>query len=242
MKDNRIILALDVSDPEKARSLVEMLIGQVACVKIGLELITALGAPKAIQLLKDLGAKVFFDGKFHDIPNTVGRASAAVSRLGVRMFSVHASGGRESFRAAVAHKKESLVWGVTVLSSLEKKDSVEIYREGPDRKVIQFAHILVQEHADGIICSPSEAALLRKQAAFEHMALATPGVRPSWASKNDQKRTLTPQEAIQAGADYLIIGRPITEASGDVGSPLEAVKRINAEIDSVITLEPRILI
>jgi len=241
---DKIIVPLDVSGVGKATELVNLLSPYVGFFKIGLEFIWSSIAelilfpePEAIALLKMIrtlataigGLHCFIDAKLADIPNTVKGASVAVSRMGVRMFNVHASAGKEAILQAVANKRNSLVLGVTVLTSIDGDECVSIFGEEPRDKVIEFATMLVDAEADGVICSPQELEALR---VFDPGVLlrVTPGVRPKWAAIGDQKRVMTPGEAIKAGADYLVIGRPITKPPPEIGGPVEAAKKIAEEI------------
>lgn len=217
---DKIIVALDTDSLKTAESLVKQLSPYVGHFKIGLELATAVGAPGAVQMVHKLGGKVFYDGKFNDIPNTTARASKVISSLGVSMFDVHASSGPEAIRAAIKNKGKSKVLGVTVLTSLHEKGD----------KVLKLAEMLKNTKADGIICSPWEAKLIRKYKKFNRLLIVTPGIRPKWAAADDQKRHLTPLEALRAGADHLVIGRPITKPPAWVGTPLEAIKLIYKEL------------
>jgi len=227
---DRIIVALDVSTLGEAEALVEALAPHVGCFKVGLQLITAVGAPQVVEFLHKRGGKVFLDGKFNDIPNTVGEAAAAASKLGVAMFNVHASCGIEAMAAAVKNKGQSQVLAVTVLTSLEENNAHLIFGSPSKAKVIQFARDAKLAGVDGIICSPQELELLGKQKELAGLRKVTPGVRPEWAAVGDQKRVMTPGEAIRAGADYLVIGRPITQPPAEIGGPIEAAKRITEEI------------
>ncbi|MEK9135034.1 MAG: orotidine-5'-phosphate decarboxylase [Patescibacteria group bacterium] len=242
---DRIILPLDVDSVQKATNLVELLAPYVGPFKVGLEFINTMLAslilPKdreeaesnlwAIRRLFDLlSGKIFWDGKFDDIPNTVAGASIPVAKMGVRMFNVHASAGRESVVKAVANKGNALVLGVTVLTSIDSKECVFIFGQEPGTKVLRFALMLADVKADGIICSPHELSLIRTLPDLDSLLTITPGVRPEWAAVGDQKRVMTPGEAIRAGADYLVIGRPITQPPSEIGGPVKAAKRIAAEI------------
>lgn len=254
---DRIILPLDVSSVAEARSLVDLLKPHVGVFKVGLEFIYSTiadlllrGDEEAIVLLKEvralakaLGAEhVFWDGKLCDIPNTVKGASVAISRMGVQMFNVHASAGKKAVMAAVANKGNSLVLGVTVLTSIGKQDDgtdecVSIFGDNAGKKVVQFARMLCDVGADGIICAPAELLILSEAEISDGLLRATPNVRPEWAaSKDDQdkKRQMTPGEAIKAGADYLVIGRPITKPPAEIGGPVEAAKRIADEIATAL--------
>lgn len=231
---DRIIVALDVDSLEKAGALVGSLAPYVGCFKVGLELLTAVGAPKVVDFVHSRGGKVFYDGKFADIPATVGAASKVVAIMGVKMFNVHASAGKKAIEAAVANKGNSLVLGVTVLTSIDEEECISIFGDMPGPKVLQFGRMLLAMGADGIICSPKELEILGKHPELDKLMKTTPGVRPLWAAANDQKRVMTPAEAIKAGATALVIGRPITKPPAEIGTPLEAVKRITEEIAAAL--------
>lgn len=226
----KIIVALDVDSLAKAKLLVESLAPHVGCFKIGLELLTAVGAPKVIEFIHSLGGQVFYDGKFNDIPNTVSGAVKAVAGLNVKMFNVHASAGRKSLEAAVVNKGNCQVLGVTVLTSIDAEECISIFGDRPGPKVLQFAKMLAEVRADGIICSPQELELLGKQKELDCLLKITPAVRPEWATAGDQKRIMTPAEAIKAGATALVIGRPITKPPAEIGTPADAAKKITEEI------------
>ncbi|MFZ2153770.1 MAG: orotidine-5'-phosphate decarboxylase [Candidatus Moraniibacteriota bacterium] len=231
---DRIIVALDVNSLDKAKSLVEILAPHVGCFKIGLELITAIGAPQIVDFIHSLGGQVFYDGKFDDIPNTVGGATKAVAALKVKMLNVHASAGIESMMAAVANKGDALVLAVTVLTSLEENNANLIFGGPSKAKVLQFARDAKLSGCDGIICSPQELELLGKQKELSGLLKITPGVRSAWAVTGDQKRIMTPAEAIKAGATALVIGRPITKPPAEIGSPVDAANKIAEEISTVL--------
>ncbi|MBI1909155.1 MAG: orotidine-5'-phosphate decarboxylase [Deltaproteobacteria bacterium] len=228
--EEKIIVALDVDNLDRAKSLVTMLAPYVGCFKAGLELITTAGAPQVVKFIHNLGGEIFFDGKFDDIPNTVGAASKAVASLGVKMFNVHASAGIEAMRAAVANKGKSAVLAVTVLTAIDEKTCRHIFGDTPSAKVLQLALDAREAGVDGIICSPQELAPLGGEKLLRGLAKITPGVRPVWASKNDQKRVMTPAEATRAGATALVIGRPITNPPPEIGTPVDAVKKILEEL------------
>ncbi|MFA6146418.1 MAG: orotidine-5'-phosphate decarboxylase [Patescibacteria group bacterium] len=267
---DKIIVALDVNNLDTARALVEQLVPHVGCFKIGLEFINSVvssivfprdeeealeNLQKIRDLFQSLEGKIFWDGKFADIPNTVGGASKVVAGLNVKMFNVHASAGIEAMKAAVANKKQSLVFAITILTSLKARDiwnlgypsvwpcveSWERYYnrdlDGPDYLwplVARMAIRAKEAGCDGIICSPQELEFLGRQESFSNLLRITPGVRPEWAVVGDQKRVMTPAEAIKAGADYLVIGRPITNPPEQIGTPVDAVKRITDEIAVVM--------
>ncbi len=234
---DRIIVALDVDSLEKAKPLVESLVPHVGCFKVGLELLTAAGGPIAVEVVQSLGGQVFYDGKFDDIPNTVAGAAKAVAGLKVGMFNVHASAGIEAMMAAVANKGRSLVLAVTVLTSLEENNAYLIFGGPSKAKVLQLARDAKFAGCDGVICSPQELELLGKQKELEGLLRVTPGVRPEWAVARDQKRIMTPTEAIKAGADYLVIGRPITKPLEEIGTPVDAAKKIAEEIAAALGSE-----
>lgn len=242
---DRIIVALDVSDVNEGRKLVELLSPHVGLFKIGLEIfwstvvsLLLLAEEEAIALLKDTrafakaigGPHAFVDGKLADIPNTVKGASLAISRLGVQFFNVHASAGIEAVKAAVFSKGNSKVLGVTVLTSIGPDECVSIFGDEPGKKILRFTASLLEAKADGIICSPQELMFLRSREECSGLLTVTPGVRPEWAAVGDQRRVMTPAEAIKVGANYLVIGRPITKPPVEIGGPVEAAKRIADEI------------
>ncbi|QWR78901.1 orotidine-5'-phosphate decarboxylase [Candidatus Magnetomonas plexicatena] len=231
---DRIIVALDVDSLEQAKALVESLAPHVGCFKVGLELLTAIGAPQVLEFVHSLGGQVFYDGKFADIPNTVGAAAKAVAGLQVKMFTVHASSGVEAMMSAVANRGTSLVLAVTVLTSLDESNAHLIFGAPTKSKVLQLARDAKLAGCDGIICSPQELELIGSQKELSGLMKITPGIRPKWAAVGDQKRIMTPSEAIKAGATALVIGRPITKPPAVVGSPINAVKRIAEEISAVL--------
>ncbi len=219
-------MALDVPSLEKAKPLVKGLAKLVGCFKVGLELLTSVGAPKVVEFVQLLDGKVFYDGKFDDIPNTVGAAAKAVAGMNVEMFNVHASAGIEAMMAAVANKGNSLVLAVTVLTSLEENNAHLIFGAPSKAKVLQLARDAKLACCDGTISSPLELLLLGQQKELADLLKVTPGIRASDAPPDDQKRTMSAREAARAGANYEVIGRPITEAR----DPVEAAKKIAEEI------------
>jgi len=218
----RLILAVDTSDIGEARALIAELSDLVGVFKVGLELIGHTG-PEFLSELAGKGVRVFFDGKFLDIPNTVAGATRACAGRGVFMFNVHATGGltmMESARkaadeaAAQAGREKPLVLAVTVLTSIGEKtlaDELGVSRPLPEQ-VVHLALIARQAGLDGVVCSANEVQSLR-QAVGPDFLLVTPGVRPSWSSADDQVRIVTPAQAVSMGADYIVVGRPITAAS-----------------------------
>ena len=232
---DRIFVALDFGNSDKVASLVPDLVPYVGGFKIGLELISAVGGgPRAVKLVQSLRGRVFYDGKFHDIPNTMAGAAREVAGLGVLMFNVHASAGVEAMKAAVANRGDSLVLAVTVLTSLSDSDCQLIYGAPSRDRVMEFALMAKEAGCNGVICSPKELEFLRREPALANMLMVTPGVRSAWAAVGDQKRVMTPAEAIKAGASFLVIGRPITQPPVEIGSPVEAAQRIAEEIAEVL--------
>lgn len=232
--ENKLIVALDVPTLAEAEALAKKLAPAVRFFKIGMELFTAEG-PEAVRRLSHAGEKVFLDLKFHDIPNTVGSACEAAARLGVTFVNVHASGGEKMLFGAVqaVHKWAETskgvppkVLAVTVLTSLADTDLPMIGVKGKVKAQVQrLAELAKRCGLDGAVCSPQEIETIRA-AAGKDFLIVTPGVRPIWAARGDQKRVLTPREAIEKGADYLVIGRPITQAP----DPLEAARKVLTEI------------
>ncbi|MBA2270835.1 MAG: orotidine-5'-phosphate decarboxylase [Chthoniobacterales bacterium] len=222
----QLIIALDLPRADAAIDLARILAGDVSFFKIGLQLYTAAG-PEIVRAIAATGARIFLDLKLHDIPNTVAKAVTAAAELKVAMLTIHLSGGSRMVEAAVAAAPpELLLLGVTVLTS---SDEATLLETGINRPVAEQALRLAQlgAHAGirGLVASPHEVVALR-QALPAGMSIVTPGVRPSWAAADDQKRFTTPREAIQNGADYLVIGRPVT-AHAD---PREAVRVIVSEV------------
>jgi len=237
----RIIVALDVSSLDKAGELIEKLAPYVGLFKVGLELITAEGAPRVVKFVQERGGKIFFDGKFHDIPNTIGAATRAVSALGVSMLNVHASSGIDGMMAAVANAKsgsdiggpeqfrDTLVLAVTVLTSHEENEGHQIFGAPTKAKVLQMAKDAKLAGCDGIICSPQELKLLRSRRELKGLITVIPGTRSAGVAVGDQKRVMTPGEAVIDGADYLVAGRQVTKP--EVGDPVEAAIKLCQEIE-----------
>ncbi len=230
----RIFVGLDTPDIDKAARIAKSLVGTVGGVKIGKELFTAQG-PDGVRVAAG-GAPLFLDLKFHDIPNTVAGAIRAAVHLRPRIVNVHASGGRAMMMAAAEAAREAAedlgverprVIAVTVLTSLDAVDLEEVGQMGPPAaQVERLARLAQASGLDGVVCSPREIARLR-EACGPDFLLVVPGIRPSWAAAGDQKRIMTPAEAVAAGADHIVIGRPITAAE----DPLAAARRIVAELE-----------
>lgn len=237
---DRLVLALDVDDASLALSIVDELKEHVGLFKVGHQLFTAFG-PDLVRKITDRGARVFLDLKYHDIPNTVAKASAEAVKLGVSMFNVHALGGTDMMRAASEAAGEAasregrpvpVVLAVTVLTSMDERAlrrDLKIGRALP-RMVSHFARLAQRSGLHGVVASPQELRLLRRTIRGPFVIL-TPGVRPTWAGKDDQKRVMTPGEAAAAGADYLVIGRPVLKAP----DRRTAVQRIIEELTAAST-------
>jgi orotidine-5'-phosphate decarboxylase len=238
MTDNdRLILALDVSEHDYALELVDKLSEYIGIFKVGLELFTLTG-PSIIEEIHKRGKRVFLDLKFHDIPNTVSKAGVAAARRGVFMFNVHASGGLDMMRKCRDEVvnvclRENLnrprIIGVTVLTSMSK----EVLREeigiqhSLNTHVRHLSGMALKAGLDGVVASGNEAATIRTHCG-KGFLIVTPGIRPSWAPQDDQKRTMTPKQALREGADYLVMGRAILNQD----DPVRAVGLIRSEIAS----------
>jgi len=232
VSNSKIIVALDFPGRDEALTLVRRLDPTHCRVKVGKELFTS-GGPGLVETLVGLGFDVFLDMKFHDIPNTVAGACRAAAKLGVWMMNIHASGGRrmlEAAREAVDNSgHQPLLIGVTVLTSLTSDDLSELgISENAADHVLRLARLTRSSGLDGVVCSSTEVALLRQNLG-ERFTLVTPGIRPAGTADDDQRRIMTPAQAIQAGSDYLVIGRPITQAA----DPMLALMAIEEEVRSV---------
>ncbi len=235
---DRLIVALDVPGLSEAESLLDKLHGTVSTFKIGSQLFTAAG-PSCVELIQKRGGRVFLDLKFHDIPNTVAAAVREAVRLGVFMLNVHASGGGAMMRAAAeAARKESeagrrppILLAVTLLTSLDRRALEQELRVpfSPEEHALHLASLAKASGLDGSVASPQEVKAIRNALGPEWV-IVTPGVRPAGSAQNDQARVATPESAIRAGADYLVVGRPILEAK----DPAQAAKAILAEISAAV--------
>lgn len=229
--DPKVLVALDFADAQSALGFVATLSPHACRLKVGKELFAVAG-PDFVKRLIAKGFDVFLDLKYHDIPNTVAKAVQAAARMGVWMVNVHALGGRKMMQAAQQALQElelprkPLLIAVTVLTSMEQADLAEIGLPGsPKENVLRLAQLAKDSGLDGVVCSAQEAADLRDLlgSAF---CLVTPGIRPAGSDVNDQKRIMTPKEAMQAGSHYLVVGRPITQAA----EPLAVLKSINQSL------------
>lgn len=227
----RIFVALDTTDLGRAVELAQGLKGSVGGVKVGKEFFTALG-PEGVARVTECGLPLFLDLKFHDIPNTVAGAIRASLQLKPFLVNVHASGGRAMMERAVqaadeapAHERPNVI-GVTVLTSMGREDLSEIGLDiEPLEQVLRLGRLAKASGLDGVVCSAKEVVALRGSVGPDFM-LVVPGIRPQWASTDDQKRVVTPRDAIDLGADYLVIGRPITGHK----DPAEAARLIAEEL------------
>jgi orotidine-5'-phosphate decarboxylase len=234
---DRLIVALDVDSEKRALELVNKLKGEVKFFKIGLELFSSCG-PSIVTTVKKTASRVFLDLKLHDIPTTVGKAAASLVRLGADIINVHALGGHDMMKKTAEAVKEEAqrlkaippkVIAVTVLTSMDENNLKKIgINDTMESQVLNLARLAKDSGLDGVVASPAEAKLIREKIGKDFL-IVTPGVRPVWASANDQKRIATPREALSNGADLIVIGRPIIEAP----DPLQVARAILNEITSV---------
>jgi orotidine-5'-phosphate decarboxylase len=234
---DRLIVALDGMPLHEAAVVAGELADHVGGFKVGLELLTRHGPAALVKIRSALGKDrswppFFYDGKFSDIPSTVGAASRAAAALRVWAFNVHAACGVMAMRAAVENKGDALVLAVTVLTSLDENDVGLIYHSSLTSQVIDMARLAAEAGVDGLICAPRDVPLLRDRHDLTGLLLVTPGVRPGWAKADDQNpdRLATPKGAIAAGADVLVVGRPITQPPASCGDRVQAAQMIVDEI------------
>jgi len=229
---SRLIVAMDFADKNQALSLADQLDPKRCRLKVGKEMYTRFG-PEFVKQLQNKDFELFLDLKFHDIPNTVAKACAAAADLGVWMINVHTSGGRKMMEAAAAVLQEyrddvPLITGVTVLTSMSLEEMRETGIESSiEDRVIALSKLAQDSGLDGVVCSALEASSLRKEVTDDFL-LVTPGIRPAGSAAGDQHRIMTPVDALTAGSDYLVIGRPVTQA----GDPLKAMCDITESIDN----------
>jgi orotidine-5'-phosphate decarboxylase len=222
---DRIIVALDQEDLGAAERLVKSLSGLISFFKVGSELFSAAG-PDAVRMVRENGARVFLDLKYHDIPNTVARAARRAAGLGVSLLNVHTLGGAAMMRAAADAAREAdpetRVIGVTVLTSMDAADLGEVgIGDAPEAQVLRLARLAHDAGLAGVVSSAREAGTLRRELGPDFI-LVTPGIRPAGSDQGDQKRIVTPADAFAAGADYIVVGRPIAAAS-DVRAAAEMI-------------------
>jgi orotidine-5'-phosphate decarboxylase len=222
----RVIVALDVETLTQQESLLKKLKGTITHYKVGLQLFTAHGK-RAVDLVHKHGGKVFLDLKLFDIPQTVANAVREAQRLGVHSLSLHLLGGEDMVKAAAAVSPRPKLWGVTVLTSMAASDVKQLHPKATLQSTVKnLAHLGWVHGVDATICSPNEVEFLRKSWKHLDLRFVTPGIRPSGAALNDQKRVMTPGEAAALGIDYVVVGRPITHAA----DPLRAAQAILTEM------------
>lgn len=234
---DRLIVALDVETPREAREVFTALRDYAGMFKIGSQLFTAAG-PEVVREIIDAGGRIFLDLKFHDIPNTVARAGLEAARLGVSIFNVHAMGGSEMMRRTVeavheaAARENFTCPSVIAVTALTSADSAALMEVGlpsdVGQQVERLARLAAECGMDGVVASPHEVSLVRSAAGRKDFLVVTPGVRPAGVAHGDQKRVMTPGEAIRAGASYLVIGRAILEAPDMLSAAQEIIKEIES--------------
>ncbi len=233
MLDPKVIIALDYPTETQAFQLIDQLDPELCRLKVGKEMFTHLG-PDFVAAIQRKGFQVFLDLKYHDIPNTVARACEVAADLGVWMINVHASGGRRMMEAAAEalarHRTQPHLIAVTVLTSMSAEDLLELgIHRSPAEQALSLAQLAKDSGIEGVVCSAQEATQMKANLGSEFL-LVSPGIRPAGSSTDDQRRIMTPTEALQAGSDYLVIGRPITQSD----KPLGVLRTINSEISELI--------
>ncbi len=232
MTDPKVIVALDYPGEKQAFELIDQLQPELCRLKVGKEMFTLLG-PSFVEKIQSKGFEVFLDLKYHDIPNTVARACKTAADLGVWMMNVHASGGRRMMEAAAEaisnHQKQPYLIAVTVLTSMSQEDLNELgISLTPAEQALRLASLAKSSGLHGVVCSAQEASQMNKQLGNEFL-LVSPGIRPAGSSQDDQRRIMTPVDAVNAGSDYLVIGRPVTQSD----DPLGVLRTINSEISAL---------
>ncbi|NLU09748.1 MAG: orotidine-5'-phosphate decarboxylase [Tepidanaerobacter acetatoxydans] len=224
---SKVIIALDTPDEQKALEIVRLLKDKVSVFKVGLELFCSQG-PEIVKKINNEGCKVFLDLKLHDIPNTVAGAAKACLSTGAFMLDVHASGGCQMMRKAreavdnADVSQKPILLAITVLTSLDESDLAAVnIKKSPTEQVKTLALMAKESGLDGVVASPKEISVIR-EAAGDDFLIVTPGVRPAWAATGDQKRVMTPAQALDEGADYIVVGRPVTAAP----DPAEALSKL----------------
>jgi len=226
----KVLIALDYDDQETALAFVKQLSPDTCRLKVGKEMFTYFG-PEFVKELIELGFDVFLDLKFHDIPNTVAKAVTAAAKMGVWMVNVHASGGYEMMHKAKLALEEfgdraPILIAVTVLTSMDEPELKRLgINKSPQEQVIYLAKLAKEAGLDGVVCSAQEANVLKAELG-ENFKLVTPGIRPEGSEAGDQKRIMSPKQAIEAGSDYLVVGRPITKAA----NPVKVLQDVNESI------------
>jgi len=236
----RLIFGLDVESIEEALRLVDLLVGEVGLFKVGKQLFLRTG-PQIVRLIRERGGEVFLDLKFHDIPQIVAKAAAEAARLGVHMFTVHASGSSEMMRRSVSEVntvcrrqrvRRPQILAVTVLTSLSRADLKSVgVMDGIESQVVRLARLAKKAGVNGVVASPQETTHIRR-ACGHGFLIVTPGVRLEHGQHDDQKRVMAPEEAVRAGADYLVVGRPIRDARDPVAAARELVVEMERGLES----------
>ena len=235
---DRIIVALDVNTEEEVRKYVKILHPYVGMFKIGFQLIHTIGGPQAVKIVHDEGGKVMYDCKLHDTTDTMQKSARDIAKMKVALFNLHASAGVPAMKAVMEVCDNSLVAGVTVLTSLKEEDCADIYNGSSiQTKVVKFAYNLIEAGVPCVICSPKESEMIKGFVDLRGLITVTPAIRPLWAVPNDQNpdRIMTPKKAVmEARADYLVIGRPILEPPPEIGGSINAATRIALEIGQAL--------
>ncbi len=228
---DRLVFPLDVKDLAEARGWIERLAGHVGVFKVGLELFVSAG-PDAVAAVHDRGARCFLDLKLHDIPATMAGATERAVASGVAFLTVHASAGPRALRgvAEIAKDTQTRILAVTILTSFDAEELATIGLDAPSSAAARLARMSAEAGVRGLVCSPEEASALKKIVGPEGL-LMVPGVRPAGSDRGDQRRVATPGSAIASGADYLVVGRPIREASDPQGAAAAIVDEISAALE-----------
>jgi orotidine-5'-phosphate decarboxylase len=231
----RLIVALDLDDLEQVKEFVQMLAAEVGMFKVGKQLFTHAG-PQVVRLIHELGGEIFLDLKFHDIPSTVAKAAIEATRLGVKMFNVHASGSLKMMRMTATevrrvcrqeNRNRPIMLAVTVLTSLDQSDLKKLgVNAGVADQVVRLALLTREAGMDGVVASPHEVADIR-DACGRRFVIVTPGIRPASGKRDDQRRVMTPADAMRSGVDYIVVGRPILQAK----EPIMVAREIVAEME-----------
>lgn len=239
----KIMVALDFDELDQAKNVVDEIGGYGVTFKVGNQLGTYEGWSKVIDFIHNSGAKIFCDTKFKDIPETVKKSSRAITRHSPDFFNIMADNSRSALGASI----EGVDWaveefglirptilGVTVLTTIDEEACMSIYGGSTEEKVQQFSESAALAGLDGVVCSAREAGMLRLAHSTKELVLVTPGIRPKWAATDDQKRITTPADALTAGVDYLVIGRPITKPPKRIGTAKKAIELIIEEMETVL--------
>jgi len=221
--------ALDFDDLDKIQETIESVQPYSNYFKIGLEAVTKFGVSNLVEILKKYNSQVFLDIKIHDIPNTVAGAVRSAEQIGADFVTIHSTTGKKALEEAVKNVKNIKLLGVSILTSIDDDECLEIYGKNTEEKVLERASVLNQVGFYGMVCSAKEAKMIRSKPEFDNLKLVTPGIRPSFSQKGDQARIMTPAEAVKEGVDYMVIGRPITQHQ----YPAVAAKMILKEISEI---------